>query len=91
MNHATLWERGITFKLATDADIAKAEAHANTEDGAGSLFIGDELVAVFDEYGTAKLVAGTDATPTKGECESLFEVMVEWIDGLDYSTTGMLE
>jgi hypothetical protein len=55
----------ILVREATDAEIQKCEANASTEDGAAAIYVDGDLVAVTDEYGTAYLCAGSNATPTK--------------------------
>ncbi len=83
MDSARIWTEGLTMRLANaeEVELANKEGFGcNEEDGAGALLCGDELVAVFNEYGTAWVVPGTEFAPTKGECETLFELMVEWTD-----------
>lgn len=68
----------IEVREATQADVDRTERpdQASVHDGAAALEVNGELVAVTNEYGTALLVAGTEATPTRGEVEVLVEAVL---------------
>lgn len=68
----------IEIRVATQREIDLAESDGNTTDGAAAVLINDELVAVANEYGTATLVGGTEATPTQDVVEEFVEQAVEF-------------
>jgi hypothetical protein len=68
----------VEVRKATQREIDVAESDGNTVDGAAAILINDELVGVANEYGTVKLVAGTEATPTQEDVEEFIEQAVEF-------------
>lgn len=76
-------EFAITVRLAADAELESVGAtdHANTVDGAALVLLGDEIIAVTNEYGTAMVVRDgltvlTDEVPSD-VIEDLVEIAVK--------------
>lgn len=57
-----------------------AEDHANLEDGAAVVLVNGEVVAIGNEYGTAKLVAGTNAVPTQDAVELFITASMDFYE-----------
>lgn len=78
----------IKILAATDSDVRKCEGApdylATSDDGAAAVFLDGELIAVSDEYGTAYLAPGTNATPTKEQVEAFLVAAMEF-----YGATGV--
>jgi predicted naringenin-chalcone synthase len=71
----------IEVRAATRREIARCEkpSHASMEDGAAAIVV-DGDVAITNEYGTALLVAGSNATPTRDQVETFVQAAMDFFD-----------
>lgn len=72
------WVVEVRAATADDIKLCEAESKVSLVDGGAAVFVNAELVAVTDEYGTAHLRGGTDATPTADKVEELVAAVLDF-------------